>query len=327
MREDTYARKFTFQSFEGKRKGRLWRIGAIAWFNLIYQWQRSRALKILIFFIMFILIMSNLFLFTSGLELSDTKNANDVLDEHLWGTIRKFARFHVLITSVSETDPVHDTGYSIFMIIGLIMVGAGLVSDDMRYKVSEIYDSKISRNEYILGKYGTLILFGNLLFTLPCFLEWVLVIIGISGVNILEAIPTLLGVILFSEILICVLSSFILTFSSLTQKRLYSGLFSFAFFLTISNLIPTLVSPADTFSPILYIDFFTVLSIFSFMINGETRVIYYGNCILTLDLTGWAGLLVLPMIVFYILSSFIVCYYQLIWRHLFSLRRLLNIGN
>ena len=109
--------------------------------------------------------------------LMQSESPNDLLEDHLWGTIRKFIRFQVLIAAPDEIDPVFDTGYSIFMLIGLILIGAGLISDDKRYKVLDIYDSKIDRKTYLTGKYGTLILFGNLLFTLPCIIEWGLLII------------------------------------------------------------------------------------------------------------------------------------------------------
>jgi hypothetical protein len=319
MEEEAYVEKFKFRPYDGSRRGRLWRMWNVAWFNMTHQWHRSRVLKILVVFIIFILILSNLSLFTGIDLLLETKTANEVLEDHLWGTIRNFVRFQTMIASPDEVDPVFDTGYSIFMLIGLILMGAGLVSDDLRYKVMEIYDSKIERSEYLIGKYGALIIFGNILFTLPCILEWILAVIGIKGVDIVAALPLLFGVIIFTETLILVLTSFILTFSSLTQKRLYAGLLTFGFFLVIANIRSALIGHPDTFTPLMYLDFFTVLSVLSFMIQGEKTVIYYDTTVtginfnLPLDLTGLAGTLVIPAILFFIIASLSICSFQLIW--------------
>jgi ABC-type transport system involved in multi-copper enzyme maturation permease subunit len=326
MEEEAYVEKFHFRPYDGSRRGRLWRLWIIAWFNMTHQWHRSRVLKIVVAFILLILILSNLTLLTGINMLLETNTANEILEDHLWGTIRNFVRFQVMITSPDEVDPVFDTGYSIIMLIGLIMMGSGLISDDLRHKVMEVYDSKISRSEYLIGKYGALILFGNILFTLPCILEWILAVIGINGVDIIAALPILLGVIIFTEVLIFVLTSFILTFSSLTQKRLYAGLFTFLFFLAISTIRSALVGSPETFSPLMYLDFFTVLSVFSFMLQGEKTVIYYDTTVtgidfsLPFDLTGLAGILVIPMILFFIIASLSICSFQLTWRHSLSWR-------
>ncbi|MHA1968584.1 MAG: hypothetical protein ACW964_12355, partial [Candidatus Hodarchaeales archaeon] len=308
----------------GTRRGKIWRIWSIAWFNLSHQWNRSRMVKIWLSFIAFILILSNLMLFIGPSYLLPTGSPNEILEDHLWGTIRKFVRFQVLIATPDEIDPVFDTGYSIFMLIGLIMIGAGLISDDKKYKVLDIYDSKIDRKSYLTGKYGTLILFGNLLFTLPCILEWVLLIVGVEGIDLLAAIPVLIGVILFTEILILVLVSFVLTFSSLTNNRLYSGVLAFAFFLSISKVISGFIGVTDTFTPLMYLDFFTVLSVLSFLIQGEKSVVYYDSTggidfNLLLDLTGQAGVLLLPFLGFFICLSLLICYYQVVWKHQHSI--------
>jgi hypothetical protein len=263
-------------------------------------------------------------LFIGPSYLLPTGSPNEILEDHLWGTIRKFVRFQVLIATPDEIDPVFDTGYSIFMLIGLIMIGAGLISDDKKHKVLDIYDSKIDRKSYLTGKYGTLILFGNLLFTLPCIVEWVLLIVGVEGIDILAAIPVLIGVILFTEIMILVLVSFVLTFSSLTNNRLYSGVLAFAFFLSISKVISGFIGVTDAFTPLMYLDFFTVLSVLSFLIQGEKSVVYYDSTggidfNLLLDLTGQAGILLLPFLGFFICLSLLICYYQVVWRHQHSI--------
>jgi hypothetical protein len=257
-----------------------------------------------------------------------TGSPNEILEDHLWGTIRKFVRFQVLIAAPDEINPIFDTGYSIFMLIGLIMIGAGLISDDKKYKVLDIYDSKIDRRSYLIGKFSSLILFGNLLFTLPCIIEWGLIIVGVEGIDLLTALPVLIDVIIFTEILVLVLTSFILTFSSFTNSRLYSGVLAFAFFLSISKVTSGFIGVVDTFTPLMYFDFFTVLSVLTFILQGEASVVYYDTSLtgidynLSLDLSGQAGTLILPFLCFFICLSLLVCYYQVVWRHQFSIRPL-----
>ncbi len=326
MKEKAYVQTLKFRPYEGSRHGKIWRVLQIAWFNMTHQWQRSRFLKLVVILILFLLVLSNLWLLSGIDAILETKTANEVLEDHLWGTIRRFVRFQVMIASPDEIDPVFDTGYSIIMLIGLIMMGAGLISDDLRYKVMEVYDAKIDREVYLFGKYGALIIFGNILFTLPCILEWFLVVIGIRGVDIIAALPLLLGVVIFTEVLILVLTSFILAISSLTQKRLYAGLFAFLFFLVIANIRTALVGLTEVFSPLMYLDFFTVLSVLSFIFQGEKIVIYYDTTVtgvdfnLPLDLSGPAGILVIPALFFFIVISLSFCSFQLIWRQPRSMR-------
>ena len=316
MSDEAYVRKFHFRTFEGSYRGRIWRIWTVAWFNMVHQWHRSRVFKILIVFTIFILIIPNMFLFAGLNAQLETKIANEILKDHLWETVLDFTRFQVMITSVDETDPTFDTGFSIIMLIGVIMMGAGLISDDLKYKVSEIYDSKIDRSEYLMGKYGSLLIFGNLFYTFPCVVEWGLLIVGIgSSVDIITSLPVLFGVIVFTEILTLVLSSFVLVFSSLTQRRLYAGLLAFMFFLSSTMIVQALTGQVNAFEPVMYLDFYTVLSVFSFILAGETSVIYYSSPRkgIILDLTGLAGTLVIPSLVLFIVGGLLISSFRVIW--------------
>ena len=321
MKDQAYAKQYEFRSSTEKRRGRFWRVWTLSWFNLTHQWSRSHFLKLVMVFIIFILFLSNLMLLNNIDALLETFSPNEILTNHLWDTFRKFVRFQVLIASPTEVDPVFDTGYSIFMLIGFIMMGSGLISDDLRHNTLELYDTKISRIDYLIGKYGALMLFGNLLFTLPCIFEWILILIGVPGVDIIQALPTLLGIIIFTEVLTLILTSTILIFSSYTNKRLYAGVFAFGFLLMISRVVSSLLGLPDSFSPLMYLDLFTVLSVFSYLITGEKSVIYYDTTItgvdfqLLLDLTGMAGSLVLPFLLFFLVLSFLICIYRLAWMH------------
>lgn len=261
------------------------------------------------------------------LSSGQTSNPNDVLEEHLWGTVRNFVRFQVLIATPDETDPMFDTGYSILFLIGLILMGAGLISDDRRNLMDEIYESKISRRTYLFGKFGSILLFGNLLLVIPTIIEWGLLIVGISNVDIMEAIPVLIGVIVFAEIVVFVLSLVVLSFSSLFTNRIFSSILVFGFFLAITSIFASFVVNNQSFTPIMYLDLFTVLTILSFLFQGEQTVIYYdiSDEILVqipLDLTGDAGFLIFPFLFVFISINCLLCYMRVIWRDKYSITTL-----
>ena len=132
MSDEAYVRKFAFRPFEGTYQGRIWRVWTVAWFNMTHQWHRSRVFKILIIFTIFILIIPNMFLFIGIDAQLETKTANEILKDHLWDTVRDFTRFQVMITSLDETDPTFDTGFSIIMLIGVVMMGAGLLAQNAK---------------------------------------------------------------------------------------------------------------------------------------------------------------------------------------------------
>ena len=69
---DIYARKFRFRPFEGNRRGRIYRICAVAWDWWIQQWRRSRATKILTIVLLFFAnSLVIIFLISIPLQTSD----------------------------------------------------------------------------------------------------------------------------------------------------------------------------------------------------------------------------------------------------------------
>ena len=316
--EEAYVRKFELQPYAGARRGIIWKIWTVAWFNLQYQWNRSRALKICVSLIFFLYLLSNMMLMFGPDSSGQMIDPNTILEDHLWETARNFVRFQVLVAAPDETDPMFDTGYSILFLIGLILMGAGLISDDRRNRMDEIYDSKISRRLYFLGKFGSLFLFGNLLLVIPSMIEWVLLIVGIKGVDVIQAVPVLVGVFLFTEIVIVCLTVVILLFSSLFTNRIYSGILAFGFFLAISSVFSSPLGINQSFTPLMYLDLFTVLTILSFLFQGEKNVIYFINTNdvpvqLILDLTKEPGLLIFPFLFLFTLFNGFLCYLQIVW--------------
>jgi hypothetical protein len=71
----------------------------------------------------------------------------------------------------------------------------------------------------------------------------------------------------------------------------------------------------------MYLDMFTVLSVFSYLITGETAIMYYDTTAtgvdfnLLIELTGLASSLVLPFILLFLVLSFLICFYSLVWKN------------
>ncbi|MFW9992602.1 MAG: hypothetical protein ACFFD4_11195 [Candidatus Odinarchaeota archaeon] len=322
--EEAYVRKFAFRKFEGLRKGRLYRVWSVATYNMKHQWSRSRWLKILFGFIIFMFVMMNMFIlmFASILAEMQTTSPNEFLADNLWGLVRGF----VDIAGGGEVEIGDDEmpasmsigGISIFLLVCVVIMGSGLVADDIRYKATEIYYSKLDKVEYITAKYLAFFLFGNIIFTLPCVIEWVLLVTGIKGVDFLEALPVLAGVVIFCNSVILVYGSISVAISSLTNKRLYAGLMMFFGIIMVSGwLVPTLV-PRREFSPFIYADILTVLLIFSYMLTGDSSISFrigFDSVPVDMDLATLEGWLIPLVIILYILAGLAVFAYQVMWRH------------
>ena len=57
-----FVRKFSFRPFEGVRRGRIYRLWAVSWHWWTHQWERSRAVKVLVGFLVFTFVIMNMFL-------------------------------------------------------------------------------------------------------------------------------------------------------------------------------------------------------------------------------------------------------------------------
>ncbi|MHA1167203.1 MAG: hypothetical protein ACTSRU_05235 [Candidatus Hodarchaeales archaeon] len=320
MGEEAYVRKFSFRKYEGIRRGRLWRTWSVAQYNMSHQWQRSKALKILIGFIVFNFVIQNMIILmmkesflNNPLGISNTPN--EYLEDQIRNILRGIVSFQTNISAPGSGTTFTFGGQSILILICVILMGSGLIADDTRYRATEIYYSEINKTEYILGKFGAFLLFGNLFFTLPHILEWGLLVVGIGGVDIFAALPLLIEVIIFTEVVSFVYGSMVLAFSSLTEKRMYAGLMMFVLIFLISMLIPSITYNAKEFTPLFYLDIFTTLLVFSYMLEGAATVNFYlGFETIVIDLKGLEGMLVIPIIALFICTGLIIVIYQVIWK-------------
>ena len=165
---DAYVRKFAFRPFDGTRRGRIYRVWAIAWQWWIHEWKRSKAVKFLIGFLIFTFVLMNMFLlFTRDLMLSMDPDltTNDLLEDNLLTMVRGIVSFGISFF-VETGDGASSAefnfgGTSIFILILLVMVGSGLIADDISNQTTEIYYSKLERHEYVLGKFLAFFIFGR----------------------------------------------------------------------------------------------------------------------------------------------------------------------
>ncbi len=314
--DETFVRKFSFRDFEGERKGRLWRIWSVAVFNMTHQWNRSSWLKILIgFVVMMLLIQNMILLLIKDQFLLMGMTPTEFFTDQIRGTAMGIVQFYNTI-STPDGLSISLSGISLFMLICVVLMGSGLIADDIQFKATEVYYAKLNKSEYILGKFGAFFLFGNLFFTLPMVVEWLLLGIGIGNVDMIAALPLLLEVVIFTEVVTLVYGSISLAFSSLTTKRLYAGLIMFIVVFLISIIVPSLTFQATEFTPLMYIDIFSVLAVFANILAGKSSVVWNGvQGPITLDLTSTAGLMVIPILGFYILAGLAIVVFQVYKSH------------
>ncbi|MFW9904901.1 MAG: ABC transporter permease [Candidatus Thorarchaeota archaeon] len=328
---DAYVRKFKFRPFDGIRRGRIYRIWAIAWHWWIHEWKRSRAVKVLIGFLIFMFIIMNMFLlsFKDVMLLPDPNTGepalttNDLLENNLLSMVRGIVTFGVSLameTGDSDESPTFNFGgTSLFILILLVMVGSGLIADDVSNQTTEIYYSKLERHEYVLGKFLAFFIFGNMVLTFPYVFEFFLLVVGLGNIDLLSALPVLVHVIVFTEIITITYSAIILAFSSITSRRLYAGLTTFMLVFTSNMIISSLAFTGSSAGYEIFLDVLTLLLLTSYILFGVTEIDYYSfKGLQTINLTDGVGLeswMILGAVGMYILLGFLVVIFQVYWRH------------
>ena len=138
-----YVRKFAFRPFSGFRKGRLYRLWSTAWAWWIYEWKRSRAVKFLFGFLIFIFVLNNLFLLSFKdilIQMNPDLTPNDLLDHTMKGLVRDIVRFENYIdvpTEGMEGFYFEVSGISIFILLIVVLIGSGMIADDLSNHTTE----------------------------------------------------------------------------------------------------------------------------------------------------------------------------------------------
>ncbi|MFW9846184.1 MAG: hypothetical protein ACFFD6_05525, partial [Candidatus Thorarchaeota archaeon] len=184
--EDTYVRKFGFRRFTGVRKARWYRIISVAWFNLIEAIRRSGFTKMLLVFMFFsILIQDVLIIVISWFLpfLGGTITINDLFRmayaDSVLGMVSLVNRITVLDFGFMPFN-ISAIGISFIWLLLMAIVGGGLIADDKLYRTTEVYFSRISRLEYVLGKLMSLILFSTVVVVLPSVIQYFLLSYGLE---------------------------------------------------------------------------------------------------------------------------------------------------
>ncbi len=333
-----YVRKFSFRPYEGTRRGRLYRLWAVSWHWWAHQWERSRAVKFFIGFLIFTFVLTNMFLFmakdimllpdpVTGVALTP----NELLEDNILTMVRGVVTFGMEFSTGNGDGASGATmnigGTSIFVLILVVLVGSGLIADDISNQTNEIYYSKLEKYEYVLGKFGAFFLFGNIVLVLPYVFEFFLLVIGIGNIDIITALPVLINVIVFTEIITITYSSIMLAFSSLTNRRLYAGLAAFMLLFVINMIVPSMAFTGEEVNLIILFDVLTVLLLTSYILTGTTTIEYQSFIgssdhisakLFVINLTDGIGLeswMVLGALGFYILLGLLIVVIQVYWRH------------
>jgi ABC-type transport system involved in multi-copper enzyme maturation permease subunit len=262
---------------------------SISWQWWTHEWDRSRAIKVLIGFQIFTLLITNIIVLTfkeSLLIMDPTLTTEKILEDTLIPLVRGIVSFETTIRGESggNGNGFDDTSFSIggtslFILLLAVLVGSGLIADDMTNKTNEIYYSKLEKYEYIFGKFGAFFIFGNVIITIPYILEFFLLFIGLGNMEFMAVLPILLHVILFTELVNITYAAIVLAFSSLTGRRLYAGLTTFMLLFLANMIVPSLAfTEGGEVGLQLLTDVLTLLLISSYIIDGES--------IIRLDLLG-----------------------------------------
>jgi ABC-type transport system involved in multi-copper enzyme maturation permease subunit len=193
----------------------------------------------------------------------------------------------------------------------MVLIGSGLIADDISNNIADIYYSKLERYEYIIGKFGALIIFGNIVITLPFIIEFFLLFVGIGGIDIFSALPVLMNMIIISELFIVAFASIILAFSAITNRKLYAGVLTFAFIFITNLIVPPLAFTTEgEINLAILLDILTVLLISSYIVEGSTKLQYvFKREFYELNLASGEGIenwIILGALGIYVLLGFLI---------------------
>ena len=323
---NAYVRQFSFRPFSGVRKGRIYRLFQTSWSWWIQEWKRSRAIKFCFGFLIFFLLISNIFIlqFKNFMLIPGSGiTPMDLLEDTLKNLVRGIVSFHTSFSSGRQSDnelSFQSNGTSIFILLLFVLLGSGLIADDLSNQTTEIYYSKIEKYEYIIAKIVAFMIGGTLLITLPFAVEFVLLYIGIGNIDFFTALPLLFYVIVFTQIIIFTYCVIFLAFSSLTKRRLYAGLTAFMLFFIISMIAPYLAIQEGEMGFAILFDVLSLLSIISYLLDGVTYIPLTTSdgvaSFLNLnDGTGVETIMVYGMLGFILLLGLSILIYQVYRRH------------
>jgi ABC-2 type transport system permease protein len=120
-----------------------------------------------------------------------------------------------------------------FVMILVLMVGPGLISQDLRFNALPLYFSRpVRRLDYFLGKLGVIAFFLGLVTVVPAVVAWLLgVLFSLNFSVAVDTAPILLGVVVYGLVVALSAGSLMLALSSLSRNSRYVGGFWAGFWL------------------------------------------------------------------------------------------------
>ena len=133
--------------------------------------------------------------------------------------------------------------------------------------------------------------------------------------------PILFFVILLCEIFILTFAAVILTFSSLTNRRLYAILLSILFLIILNMIVPSIASENGEINLFILLDILSLLVMVSYILVGTEEISIYDTetfQLVTLNLNDGKGVeswMILGSLGFYIILGLLIVIFQVYRRH------------
>ena len=142
-------------------------------------------------------------------------------------------------TNILEVNPRYfntyfSSDFLLFMMVMILLVsGAGLISDDLKYNSLQLYLARpLRKKDYLLGKAAVLVFFIFSLTLLPGLVFIVFKLLFAGNLSFLSSYPWLpLGVVGYSLLVTAFFCLYTLLFSSLSKNKRYVSILIFAVYL------------------------------------------------------------------------------------------------
>lgn len=234
-----YVSKFSYRKYTGSKQSRLKRIWALAEFEMVSTWRKSTLGKVLLIILVIINMLTAVGFITGG-NLVLALIPESEYHNYAKGQILNVAEGFFAVVGRLE----YGFGWFIIAIIGI--AGSGFFADDKQGNVIQVYLSKMTREEYAVGKIIGMLLYSNLFTTMPLLGLSVLYIQG-YGLDHFQFLDVYALVIWYGFIVSLILSFLILVLSTIIKKRSYASLTFVLFYFLASIFGSTSARYGDEF--------------------------------------------------------------------------------
>jgi len=265
--EDEFLNKFGYRVYEGKLSGRLQRVWGLISFELKSTWHRSTFGKVLLIIAMTFNLIFVIITATIGDIVPTTPGRSP--EEENQDTINSFVSSYLRTPFGGGLSASPDTNLTqlgppmgFFLLIVFSIAGSGMFADDKNGKVVELYLSRITKTEYIMGKIGAIMIYINVFLLIPLLVTIALLVQSLD-LSQVDYIPFYLRLVWFSLLYSLLFGAIILLLSSLMEKRNYASLAMFLGYIvgSIIALIAVEIEPDNEFYLLLSpATFFTLLT-------------------------------------------------------------------